>query len=107
MHILLVSFLFLFSPHILLKFFTENFIKITVPSKCIHMLNLQHQVLFALICSTTMHRSELRHVKRRTCENATYKEALDHRGYKGTAAEEDIRLYYDGYNFTTHLQRRI
>ena len=26
--------------------FTENFIKITVPSKCIHMLNLQHQALF-------------------------------------------------------------
>ena len=39
-------------------------------------------------------------------ENATYRGALDHRGYKGTA-EEDIRLYYDGYNFTTHLQRRI
>ena len=34
------------------------------------------------------------------------KGALDHRGYKGTA-EEDIRLYYDGYYFTTHLQRRI
>ena len=41
-----------------------------------------------------------------SCYNATYKEALDHRGHKGTA-EEDIRLYYDGYNFTTHLQRRI
>ena len=26
-----------------------------------------------------------------TCENVTYKEALDHRGQKGTA-EEDIRL---------------
>ena len=34
------------------------------------------------------------------------KGALDHRGYKGTT-EEDIRLYYDGYYFTTHLQRRI
>jgi hypothetical protein len=60
------EFFFPFSPHILQTIFTENFIKITVPSKCIHMLNLQHQALFALICSTAMHRSGLRHVKSRT-----------------------------------------
>ena len=60
------EFFFPFFPHILQTIFTENVIKIPVPSKCIHMLNLQHQVLFVLICSTTMHRSGLRHVKSRT-----------------------------------------
>ena len=43
----------------------------------------------------------------RYCENATYKGALDHRGYKGTA-EEDIRLRVlflssAGYNHLTKL----
>ena len=45
--------------------------------------------------------------KKKTCENVTYKGALDHRGYKGTA-EEDIRLRVlfsssAGYNNMTKL----